>query len=183
MTRKAKHITQDELKYFLTYDPDTGVFTWNVDIGRARVGAVAGYVNNQGYLQIGINSRPFLSHRLAFLYMEGYLPEYEVGHIDRDKLNNKWSNLREVTHLCNSLNKHVRKDSSTKIPGVSWHKASGKWIVFITSKRKRIYIGIFVDFNDAVRARWNAEVQYNFLGCNSNSASYLYLRKHKLLKK
>ena len=99
-----KTITQAELKQHLHYDPTTGVFTRLKHFHTTRIGKPAGGYNSKGYLVIKINYVDYYAHRLAFVYMYGYMPK-EIDHIDRDKGNNRIKNLREVTRQDNILNK------------------------------------------------------------------------------
>lgn len=60
------------------------------------------------------------------------------------------------------------KIKSNKIPannvsghkGVSWNSKEKKWIVNITFKRKRIYLGIYADLEEAIRIGKEAEENY-----------------------
>ena len=52
-------MTQHRLKELLSYDPDTGIFTWNVCLGNARVGASAGAIKSNGYLIIGLDKKRY----------------------------------------------------------------------------------------------------------------------------
>lgn len=170
-------LTQDRLKGLLDYDPETGVFIWKVDRGkRTKKGSFAGSLDNKGYLIIRFNGKGYKAHRLAFLYMEGYFPENQVDHIDRDKTNNKWNNLREVSHTCNMRNCKISKINTSGITGVSWHKGRKKWQSQIRIP-KPIYLGLFDNLIDAAKARWEAEVKYNFPNCNTTSAAYVYLKE------
>lgn len=171
-------LTQERLKELLDYDPDTGLFTWRVNKGRGKIGLTTGYTNNRGYSQIGIDGKFYISHRLAFLYMEGYFPENGIDHIDRDKLNNRWKNLREVSQLCNTRNRSIRIDNKTGVVGVRWRSRAKKWNAYIRVK-KCIHLGSFNNFIDAVKARWDAEVKYNFPTCNTTSSAFLYLKDHE----
>lgn len=45
-----------------------------------------------------------MAHRLAFLYMTGSYPTFEVDHFDRNKSNNAFDNLKDVTHKDNMKN-------------------------------------------------------------------------------
>ena len=171
-------LTQERLKGLLDYDPETGVFIWKVaNANRIRVGDVAGTLNNRGYLYIGINKKRFLAHRLTFLYMEGYFPENQIDHIDRNKINNSWSNLREVSQTCNMRNKSIMKNNKSGVIGINWNKESKKWMARIRTP-KTVYLGLFENIIDAAKARWEAEVKYNFPNCNTTSSAYNYLKEH-----
>lgn len=173
-------LTQERLKELLDYNYETGEFVWKINKGRGKDGLKSEYINNRGYVQIGIDRNFYLAHRLAFLYMEGYLPENGVDHIDRNKLNNAWNNLREVSQRCNTRNRSTRSDNKTGVVGIRWHKGAKKWNAYIRDK-KHIHLGLFEDIRDAVKARWDAEVKYGFPNCNTTSSAYMYLNENKLI--
>lgn len=174
-------LTQKRLKELLDYNPKTGIFTWLISRGSIKKGNISGCVNKStGYLIIGIDNKRNKAHRLAFLFMEGYLPENEIDHIDRNILNNKWANLREVSHLCNMRNCNTAKNNKSGINGVSWRNDRKKWRAFI-GVGKMINLGVFDNLIDAARARWEAEVKYGFPNCNTISSSYMYLKEHGVI--
>ena len=107
--------TQQELKRQLHYNPETGVFTWLVsNNNRIRVGDKAGAVSSgKSYCRIKINGKSYGAHRLAFFYMHGEFPLKDVDHVDGNGLNNKWLNLRQVTHQENQKNQRLRKDNTS----------------------------------------------------------------------
>ena len=111
-----KHITQGELKEVLEYCPDTGHFTWKINTGSVKVGKLAGNVNSRGYRALRYKGKAYLAHRLAFLYMLGEIPQ-QVDHIDLNKDNNIWDNLRPCTPKENCRNR-IRKKSKTGIKNV-----------------------------------------------------------------
>lgn len=176
-------LTQSRLKELLHYDPITGVFTW---IGktsiktRVKKGIQAGYIRQDGYRQIQIDSKKYIASRLAWLYVEGYLPEHEVDHRNRITDDDRWENLRHVSRQCNARNRDVLKNNSSGITGVYWHKITLKWLAAIGLNRKSIHLGIFDTKEEAAKARWEAEKKYNFTNCNSTSLAYLYLKERGL---
>lgn len=166
----ATQLTQGYLKSILHYDPETGVFTRIKQTGpRGTIGAVAGGLRN-GYESIQIHGRKHLSHRLAFLYMTGSMPEEEVDHINGIKNDNSWLNLRSVDHSENMRNSAISILSKSGVPGVWWRRDSNKWRVSIISERKRKSVGVFDDFFDAVCARKAAEKALNYHPNHGRSA-------------
>lgn len=99
-------LTASRVREVLDYDPRTGVFTWLVDVARnVKTGTVAGSIYKNGYRYITIEGRAYKAHRLAWLWMLGVWPEYDLDHNDTDKTNNAWANLREATRSENEANK------------------------------------------------------------------------------
>jgi hypothetical protein len=167
-------INQYELKRYLTYFPDTGVFTWNIERPRIKKGQIAGGIHKRhhsgkSYCEIKINGRLYQAHRLAMLYMKGEFPKSQVDHIDGNGLNNRFSNLRNVTQCGNSKNRRLYKNNKHGLSGVRWNAKFNKYIAFITVNRKRIHLGIFQAIFDAACARKAAEKNYGF---HSNHGSF-----------
>ena len=78
----------------LSYDRNTGVFTWKKSSPRAKAGSVAGSIHKKGYRYIKIKGSNHAAHRLAWYICTGVEPEDTVDHKDRNKDNNAISNLR-----------------------------------------------------------------------------------------
>ena len=83
-----------------------------------------------------------------------------VDHINLNKKDNRRSNLRIVNGSQNEMNKTFRSNNTSGKTGVWYDKKSNKWVAEIMIHKKKIYLGIFVDFNDAVKERRNAEIRY-----------------------
>jgi len=135
-------LTQAELKDVLHYDPITGIFT--------RYGnyTKCGSESYQGYILIGIGSKVYYAHRLAWLYMTGGWPANEIDHKNRIRNDNRWENLRKADR---SLQNRNRSDRKWSIPNIS-HQANG-WCVRIGRKK---YVGRFKCLGEAIRARAQA---------------------------
>lgn len=147
-------ITQKRLKEVLQYDPDTGIWTWKKTAGIKRM--QAGSVLPSGYRRITVDGKSYYSAKLAHLYMIGTLPD-EMDHIDRNPSNDRWDNLRLVTHAKNCQNRGKRLDNASGYPGVVYEKRSGKWKVDIGLNGKRIHIGRFWDLDLAIASKRMAE--------------------------
>ena len=94
----------DRLHDVLHYDPLTGVFRWRVARGSRAAGDVAGGISGAGYRQIGIDGRYYQASRLAWLYTTGEWPDGEIDHKNGVHDDNRWDNLRDVTHTENNQN-------------------------------------------------------------------------------
>jgi len=95
-----------ELKKYLFYDPETGLFTWikKVKCSRREVGSIAGSDNGSGYIMIGIKAVNYKAHRLAWAFYYGYMPTRLIDHINGKRSDNRIINLREATDAQNSHN-------------------------------------------------------------------------------
>lgn len=146
-------ITQYELQAKLHYNPNTGIFV------NKKKNKITGSVHSKGYISIGVCGKVYLAHRLAWLYVYGYLPDMQIDHINHNKQDNRINNLRVVTNSENHKNKGVSKHG---IFGVKWYEPYQMWRARITVDRKDISLGYFKEYNDAVNARKNAEAYYGF---------------------
>ena len=132
-------LTQSYLKSLLHYEPVTGVFTWLVSRAKARVGAVAGTPNENGYIRISIDRRMYRAHRLAWLYVTGEWPQDQIDHRDMNKANNAFDNLREANNSQNNANRQGW--NKVGIKGVT--QRGNRFTAQITINGKRSYLGMF----------------------------------------
>ena len=134
--------THERLKELLHYDPATGVLTWRVRSRNTRVGDIAGRLLNGGYRSIGIDRRAYQAHRLAWLWMTGEWPKGDIDHIDGDPLNNRFENLRDVSHGINQQNQNrAHSNNKTGFLGVS--PRGRKFRAVINVDGKHMHIGLF----------------------------------------
>lgn len=155
-------LTQERLKELLHYDQDAGIFTWITPPAyRHTAGQKAGSLTSQGYIFIGLDGVNYLAHRLAFLYILGRFPS-NTDHIDHDRTNNKWANLREVSNSENHKNRAMSKRNTSGFTGVQWVERHKRWMAKIKVNQKVIYLGYFKRIEDAIEARKKANVKYGF---------------------
>lgn len=81
-------------------------------------------------------------------------------HINRNPLDNRRANLRKCSIAENAQNSTIRSDNTSGITGVGWNKKSNKWRARINIDGVPKQLGLFVDKNDAIRTRLNAELTY-----------------------
>ena len=84
---------------------------------------------------------------------------YVIDHADKNKSNNRKSNLRQATVSQNGMNSKLRKNISG-ITGVRLDKRCNKWCATITLNQKSIWLGEYADKDDAIKARLLAEAKY-----------------------
>lgn len=147
------NLSHSELLRLLSYDPETGVFRWKVRRQSVAPGDIAGCVDPRiGYSRIKINERLYLAHRLAWFYVHGEWPAAEIDHRDRDRANNRISNLRQATRGENQRNKPVYRNNRSGSKGVHWHKQHRKFVATIHVNKRPIHLGLFRNIKDAARA-------------------------------
>jgi hypothetical protein len=146
-------ITQGRLIELLRYSPVVGVFEWRKSRPRVRAGFLAGAVNpRNGYVNIFVDGRSYRAHRLAWLYMTGAWPENDLDHIDGDKSNNAFSNLRQATQSQNMMNSPKKATNTSGVKGVSFNKARGRWEASVRYDGKKKHLGMFEDLSQAESA-------------------------------
>jgi len=84
----------------------------------------------------------------------------ETDHINKNKLDNRRSNLRTVTKSQNNRNRNAYKCNKTGISGVHWYNNLGKYRSSIVINGQRISLGYFLNINDAIVTRRKAEQDY-----------------------
>ena len=154
--KKELNLAQNLLKDRLHYDPITGIFTNKEDLN-TPIGRVS-----RGYMYIRLLGETYSSHRLAFLYMTGEFPPEEVDHINRDRLDNRWENLRPVSHSENNRNKRINRNNTSGKMGVVWHKRKQRWEARISDNHIRKCLGYFDSLDDAIAAREKAERELGY---------------------
>jgi len=156
-------LTQQRLKEVMHYDPSSGIFIRLKNGKNARTQKSTGCLNKtHGYLESGIDSKTYLLHRLAWLYMTGEEPTHTVGHRDHIRTNNSWGNLYDTTRQDSQKNLKMFKNNTSGVTGVSYRKKEKVWVATIRANGKHTYLTSGEDFETCVKARKAAEVEYGY---------------------
>jgi len=178
-----KEPTQERLKELFNYDAKMGTFTRIITKHyNAKKGDIAGSKGRRGYLKIAVDGKQYYAHRLAWIYMQGAIPENSiVDHKNRNTSDNSWEdNIRLASRRGNFCNSKLSKRNTSGVMGVYWKKERKKWRAYITNNGKNISLGSFSEKIDAVKARWDAENKYGWSVWNPISTAYLYLKNFNL---
>lgn len=176
MKRAKDTVDIELLRAAVSYDPKTGAFTWlerPADHFKTTRGAstanasFAGkpafiYLNNHGYKMGGLFNKKISAHRAAFALMMGRWPVEEIDHINGDRADNRWKNLREASAFQNHQNQKIHRDNTSGVMGVSWNKAAEKWVAYIQANGAFFHLGRFACKTAAVVARRAAELKFGF---------------------
>jgi hypothetical protein len=144
--------TADEIGGRLTYDAATGVFSWAKRGRGCRLRPNAGYLDPNGYVTIRVFGRLYRAHRLAFLLVNREWPRDQIDHVNGNRSDNRWSNLRLATHTENTRNSSRHQDGSSRFKGVYYDTDQGRWVAQIRRGGKTTFLGRFVAEEDAAAA-------------------------------
>ena len=96
------------------YASDENGNVFSLKFGKIRL--INPFENKFGYLQIIIcncgKKKLYYVHRFVFECLNNKIIEngFEIDHIDKNKKNNRFSNLREVSKLTNNLNRYNNEE-------------------------------------------------------------------------
>lgn len=151
------------LQWIFRYDEGTGkLYRIRGADGKDYNFEVKQLDSKKEYLRINIvdsygKSAEFLVHRLIYKMKTGVDPSGFVDHIDQDKLNNKFDNLRVVDNATNQRNRRMSRINKTGITGVR-QLPNGNYEPHIGINGRCIKLGVFHTIDEAVIAR-NAALQ------------------------
>jgi len=154
-------LTVDRLLEVVRYNPDTGLFSWVATDQRA------GFARKDGYIALAVDGKTYRAHRLAWFLMHETWPEL-IDHINGDRSDNRFENLREATRSENTQNStHTRSKSGYR--GVS-RNGKHRWKAAIAVNGRDQYLGTFDTPEEAhaaycaAAAKLHTRNPYGFVG-------------------
>jgi len=147
------------------YYPETGSMRWRPrlegsDAARWNsryAGRECGTIDDKGYRRILFRLLPgktfkIRAHRLAWFISYGVMPQGEIDHINQDKADNRLKNLRDVPKNINQRNGTRKRNNTSGVAGVTWHKQRGKWCAQAFMDGKHYHLGLFEELTAAETA-------------------------------
>jgi HNH endonuclease len=170
-------LSQEELCRLLKYEPDTGKLFWlhrpesmfksknDAKAWNSRYSGKEAFTakcNRSGYMVGNIHHKSFTAHRVIWTLVYGGIPEgMQIDHKNRERSDNKLSNLRLATPLDNKRNSSKPSTNRSGYKGVSWSSRHGKWLSSISFDGKTKYLGLFEDAVEASEV-YKQEAEKNF---------------------
>ncbi len=150
--------TLEALQELLSYDPETGVFRNRVTRNNngALAGSIAGALDKDGYVCIAVMGKKYRAHRLAWLFVHGEWPEFDVDHINRQKADNRIQNLRDVTRSENLLNQ-VSPQAHGHFGMLGVGRLGNRFRARIQIAGKQVHLGLFKTAEEACVAYQTAK--------------------------
>lgn len=169
-------LTPSDVRECVAYDPQTGAFTWTPrdDASFPNVTAAKIYkrrfegrpaftcIGSQGYPCCRIKQVLVTAHRAAFAVMTGEWPPEQVDHVNGDRRDNRWTNLRLASQDMNSRNMAMPKRNTSGRVGVTFDRSRQKWMAQGWAEKRKFYLGRFDRLEQAAAARVAFEREHDF---------------------
>lgn len=141
------------LKEVLSYDSGSGNLYWKECLSPvAQVGSVAGTLQSNGYITVGLDGKILRAHRIAWALHYNNQPPKLIDHKNRVKSDNRIDNLRSTTVVDNAYNQGLAKNNKSGIKGVSWDNTRNKWRATCSVSGVRSNLGYYDTIEQASKA-------------------------------
>lgn len=143
-----------------TYDHKTGDLKWAIDRQKCGLGSIAGSFTATGYREVTLDGRHYKCHRVVWFLVTGEWPKHQIDHLNGNRADNRFENLRDATPSTNTENYRVaRRNNATGFLGVHRKKRGGMYAASIMAQGRRIHIGCFTTPEEAHAAYVEAKRQ------------------------
>jgi hypothetical protein len=85
--------------------------------------------------------------------MTGKWPKQQIDHVNLNKRDNRFANLRLATPRENNANLPLKSSNTSGFKGVNFDRRSGKWLARARAGGRRVNLGLFDTAEEAARAR------------------------------
>jgi len=157
--QKNEIIIYDDFAEIILYNKN------NVECGRATIDTEdIEKVKNISWCKLArkvcgkLDSKNISLHHIILNF--DYHDNFVVDHINRNFLDNRKINLRIVKQQVNTRNTKISKNNKSGTNGVCFDKKNNKWIAYIVINNKQIYLGRYLNIEDAILERKKAEIKY-----------------------
>ena len=119
---------------------------------------IKGSVCGEGYVVVALHNdykwtNMYVYRLVAQEFLQNHDNKPYVDHIDKQRANNCFTNLRWVSISQSSMNRrNWQTNGHSKYKGVSWNCRRNKWVAQIKKHQKLYFLGYFDDERDAARA-------------------------------
>jgi hypothetical protein len=149
-------IEQDLVRELFKYR-DGKLFWREYRSNRALKDSKAGsHYKIENYINISINKTRYKAHRLIWIYHHGKIGDFQIDHINGNRIDNRIENLRLVTHQENHFNQ-------TKAKGYTWNKINKNWRAQININGTHYNLGSFNTEEEARQAYLEAKERYHII--------------------
>jgi hypothetical protein len=103
--------------------------------------------------------------KAKYIYMHRLLTNCEndlvVDHLNHKRNDNRKNNLVKMTAHQNAMNQRFTRRSNTSgVVGVLWSERNKRWDSYIGYQYKKIHLGSYKTYDEAVKARKDGELKY-----------------------
>jgi len=143
MTKPKPLPSQERLQELFSFSVVTGELRWQKSYNNTYTGRVAGKVLTNGYRYVTLEGKHLLAHRVVWKWVTGQDPlNHQIDHIDGDRTNNAWHNLRLATSANNCHNRGRQSNNKSGFKGVSLH-VQGRWVARIRANGIDKHLGLY----------------------------------------
>lgn len=141
-------------------------------------------ISNNGYVITDTSKSSIRMPKIFFHRLVMNCPnDLFIDHQNHNKIDNRKNNLRIVTKSQNAMNQVTKTNNTSGTTGVSWDSKVQKWAAHIMINCKKMHLGYFDEFEDAVRARKCAEDEHFGEFSYDNSMKTEHRKYQESLKK
>ena len=150
MSEANSNLSVERCRDVFDYDPMVGHLTIRVSTSRSRkVGDIAGWVSNKGYVKVRLDSFTYAAHRLIWFRTHGQWPTGVIDHINGIRHDNRLSNLRDVSGFVNAQNMKSSPVTNQTSGLLGAYPSGNRWKSKIVAMGKMYHLGSFATAEEA----------------------------------